>query len=107
MTGNQIVGGNLSYPKTTRNMAGNQIVFNTSNQEIGDASMIKYDRGGIATNVEHSVNNNVTDTSIKDNLHSSFLGSEIKRGEAEVSQTAAHISQTTQETSKQVFGKNM
>lgn len=90
MTGNQIVGGNLSYPKTTRNMAANQIVFHNSNQEGGqlDNSMVmSYDRGGIATNIERSLTNNnaVTDTSVGGGMQSSFLGSEIKRGEAEVS----------------------
>lgn len=36
-TGNQIVGGNLSYPKTTRNLGQNmnQIVFNSQHDDAG------------------------------------------------------------------------
>ena len=87
MTGNQIVGGNLSYPKTTRNLGQNQIVFNSQNDDGGfDSSMIvdaQVLSGRAVTNIDGSMH--ITDVSLKDNIHSSFLGSEIRRGEGDIS----------------------
>jgi len=111
MTGNQIVGGNLSYPKTTRNMGqNNQIMFNSQQEDVGfDNSMIVDGpgaRNGAVTNIDGSVH--ITEiSSAKDNFHSSFLGSEVKHREEDISHDHPGVSQTTQETSKQVFGKQM
>ena len=40
MTGNQIVGGNLSYPRTTRNQNGQKINLNTGDSVGQDMTSI-------------------------------------------------------------------
>jgi hypothetical protein len=61
-------------------------------------------RNEAVTNLDGSVH--ITElSSDKDNFHSSFLGSDVKHGEDSNSHNQPGVSQTTHETSKQVFGK--
>ena len=68
MTGNQIVGGNLSYPKTTRNAAQKNQHMAFASQQDGqlDNSLMIAGVGGTKTNVDRSVIGGMSDSSVKD-----------------------------------------
>ena len=117
----------MSYPRTTRNADANQIIFN-SQQRSGDEktslisqfdnSLMIDGRARVASNADANMNQ-VTDASVKGGP-SSFLASQdatkvtedasfmkantVASAGMPANPAAPQHSQTTQETSKQVFG---
>ena len=111
MTGNQIVGGNLSYPKTTRNAVhqNQHMAFNSQmdpGSHQGDNSLIMAGQmAGNKTNADRSVIGGMSDSSVKEpTIQQSFLLGSDNKGDVSQNITNLGQSQTTQETSKQVFG---